>query len=161
MDRRSLTLVLAALVSVVAGASHLTAQSNPYAKLIGTWVMDSTNGADDKGLPKTEQLVFTRAGAGIRITATSDQGKGPSTSGFNCLAGGAMTDLGKSQSMRCTIQTTPDSVMYALDLVDGAKTSPVERGRLVVLPSGLLRDQYDAVSSTPPTHHRHIYHKVS
>jgi hypothetical protein len=160
MYRRSLTLALAALVSFFA-ASRLTAQSDPYAKLIGTWVMDSTNGADDRGLPKSEQLVFSRVGAGLRITATTDQGKGPSTSGFNCLAGGAMTDLGKGQSMRCTIKTSPDSVMYALDMIANGKTSPVERGRLVVLPSGLLRDQYDGVSSTPPTHHRHIYHKKS
>lgn len=160
MDRRSLTLVLA-FVSVAAAGSRLTAQSDPYAKLIGTWVMDSTNGADDRGLPKSEQLVFSRVGTGLRISATSDVGKGPSTSGFNCSAGGTTADLGEGRSMRCTIHASPDSVMYALDMIANGKTSPVERGRLVVLPSGLLRDQYDGVSSTPPTHHRHIYHKVA
>ena len=158
-----MTLVAVAVASLAAAAPRPTAQSDPFAKLIGTWVMDSTNGPDDKGLPKSEKLVFSRVGAALRITATEDNGQGPSTSGFNCLpAPGSSTDLGKGQSMRCTIRTTPDSVMYALDLVDSAKkTSPVERGRLVVLKSGLLRDQYDAVSESPATHHRHIYHRVS
>jgi hypothetical protein len=160
MDRRSLTLAFA-LVSVAAVGSRLTAQSDPYAKLIGTWVMDSTNGADDHGLPKSEQLVFSRSGAALRISATTYAGQGPSTSGFNCLPAPGASNGMEGQLMRCTIRATPDSVVYALDAVDGAKTSPVERGRLVVLPSGLLRDQYDGVSSTPPTHHRHIYHKQS
>jgi len=164
MDRRSLALSIAAVVSLAASAGRAAAQSNPYAKLIGKWVMDTTNGPDDKGLPKSETLVFSRISGGIRITATEDDGQGPSTSGFNCLAppSGGLNDQGKGQSIRCTVRPTADSVMYALDAIDSAKkTTPIERGRLVVQSNGLLRDQYDAMTDTPPTHHRHIYRKVS
>ena len=170
MAGRWVTLV-PALVLVSAGAGGSSpAQSNPYSKLIGTWVMDSTNGVDDKGLPKSEKLVFSRAGSALRITATEDDGAGPSTSTFNCPAAPAAdtTRMGPSMDAVCTIRPTADSVMYSIDMIDKSKSDvvqhwkaiPTERGRLVVQSNGLLRDQYDAMTDTPPTHHRHIYHKV-
>jgi hypothetical protein len=148
---------IGAVVLVVA-ADRLSAQTAP-AQLMGKWVMDTTNGADDQGLPKSETLVFSRTASGFRITSTTDEGQGASTSGFDCAPAGATTDLGGGQSMRCTIQITGDSVGYALDLLKGGKTIPTERGRLVVASTGhSLRDQYDALQAPkPPTHHRHIY----
>ncbi len=163
MNSRMLGLCIAALVSLAAAGSRPATQSDPYAKLIGTWVMDTTNGTDDKGLPKSETLVFSHVGAGLRISATTDEGKGASTSAFDCLPapGAGKTDLGDGKSMRCTIQTTPDSVAYSLNMIDNGKITPTEKGRIVVQPNGLLRDQYAALSGWTPTLHRHIYHKVS
>jgi hypothetical protein len=156
-------MLFAALALVSAGAGdHLPTQSSPYAKLIGTWVMDSTNGVDDKGLPSSEKLVFSVTRSTLRISATTDEGHGPWTSAFDCHDGsGAITDVGNGQSTKCVTRPTPDSVMYSLDMIDNGKTVPAEHGRLVVQPNGLLRDQYDELSeSGPATHHRHIYHKV-
>ena len=149
----------AALVLVVGGP--LSAQSAPLAKLMGTWVMDTTNGPDDHGLPKSETLVFAPTANGFRLTATTDDGQGPGTSTFACTTDGATTDVGGGRSMHCAVRLMSDSVLYALDAVKDGKTTPVERGRLIAAPSGhVLRDQYDALSEpNGPTHHRHIYAK--
>jgi hypothetical protein len=164
MDRRSLALCLALFIALDAVGGCAAAQPDQYTKLIGTWVMDTTNGPDDNGLPKSEKLVLSRKAAGLRITASEDDGQGASTSAFNCQGSpaGGITDLGKGQSMKCTVHPIADSVMYALDVINGTKkASPVERGWLVVQSNGLLRDEYDAFGGSASTHHRHIYHKVS
>jgi hypothetical protein len=137
------------------------AQSNPPPKLMGTWVMDSTNGPGDRGLPKSETLVFAAETSGFRLTATTDEGKGPSTSTFDCTTSGATTALNESQVMLCTIHVTGDSVLYTLDVLEKGQSVSAERGRLVIAPSGrTLRDQYDATTgSHAPVHHRHIYEK--
>jgi hypothetical protein len=137
------------------------AQSSPPAKLMGTWVMDTTNGPGDKGLPKSETLVFAPETNGFRLTATTDEGKGPSTSMFDCTTAGATTTLSETQVMLCTIHVTADSVLYTLDVLDKGQTVSAERGRLVISQSGrALRDQYDATAgSHAPVHHRHIYEK--
>ena len=138
------------------------APPGPYGKLIGTWVMDSTNGPDDNGLPKSEILVFARAAAGLRITATEDDGQGAGTSAFDCATGRGQTTSASGTSTQCTLRPMGDSVLYALDIRHGDSTIATERGRLVVLAAGhVLRDQYDATEgSRPATHHRHIYSRA-
>lgn len=149
----------------LAGALPLTAQRLPaqavFAKLAGTWVMDSTNGPDDHGLPKNETLVFSSAGSVLRIAATTDDGKGPDKSAFSCTTKGAMADLGGGFSARCTVHPFADSTLYAVDVLQGGKVVSGERGRIVPLSGGKrLRDEFDATDGdAPPTHHRHIYTK--
>lgn len=161
MHLGSLVLRGTAFAAFLTFASQLRAQSNPPAKLMGTWVMDSTNGPGDKGLPKSETLVFAPEANGFRLTATTDEGKGPSTSTFDCTTGGASTTLSETQVMLCTIHLTADSVLYTVDVLEKGQTVSAERGRLIVSPSGrALRDQYDATTgSHSPVHHRHIYEK--
>jgi hypothetical protein len=162
MAGRSMMLIAALVLLPAGAASRVSARSSPYSKLVGTWVMDSTNGPDDNGLPKSETLVFAVVGSTLRITATADEGNGSSTSIFKCHSGsGAANDLGKGMSAVCTLRNTPDSVMYDLVVSDSGKAVSSEKGRLVVRPDGLLRDQYEAISGTSPaTQHRHIYRKA-
>jgi hypothetical protein len=161
MPYRSLARRVAITLAVVATAGPLSAQTSAPAKLMGSWVMDTTNGSDDHGLPKSESLVFSLQPNGFHLVATEDDGKGPGTSTFDCAPGGASTTLSPTQVMLCTIHLTADSVLYTLDVLNNGQTVSTERGRLVVSQSGqMLRDQYDATSgSARATHHRHVYVK--
>jgi hypothetical protein len=165
MDRRSLSLIAMSALTLIALSDRLSAQSDATTKLVGTWVMDSTKGPGDNGLPKSETLVFSRSGSALRITATTDQGKGPSTGSFDCqpASGAAMPATNAGPSTRCTIRVTPDSVIYAIDAVKDGKATPVERGRLVVSAAGpTLRDEYQSNGATDQAnHHRHWYSKKS
>jgi len=159
--------LLLAFAAPLAGVSSQTlaatkAPTAPSAKLMGKWVMDTTNGADDHGLPKTETLVFAPLNNGFHLTATADDGQGPATSTFDCAPGGASTTLGANQVMLCTIHLTGDSLLYTVDVLNNGETVSTERGRLVLSASGqTLRDQYDATSgSAKATHHRHVYAKA-
>jgi len=131
----------------------------------GTWVMDTTNGPDDHGLPKSETLSFAPAATGFRLSVVEDDGKGPSNSAFDCSTAdsGAATAMGSGASMRCSVRTTPDSTFYALDMVAGGKIQPVERGRLVVIGEGRMRDEYDSMdpAGKPNGHHRHMYGRAA
>jgi len=161
MTRRLAIMVVAGLLALALPGQRLAAQPPAYARLSGTWVMDSTNGPDDHGLPKSEALVFSTAGPALQIAATEDDGKGPDKSAFSCTPKGSTADLGGGVSARCTVRAFADSTLYAVDVLQGGKVVSGERGRLVPLPGGKrLRDEYDATSSTAPaTHHRHIYTK--
>jgi hypothetical protein len=169
MAHRPFALRAIALVAIAIIAGQLPAQSNarakaqsgPPAKLMGKWVMDSTNGPGDHGLPKSETLVFSPEPNAFHLMVTEDDGQGPSTSNLECSPGGATTALSETEVMLCTIHVTADSVLYSLDALKNGQTVSTERGRLVVSPSGrVLRDQYDATTgSAAPTHHRHIYEK--
>ena len=162
MPLGSLVIRGTAMAALAALPSQLGAQSSPPPKLMGTWVMDSTNGPGDRGLPKSETLVFMAEANGFRLTATTDEGQGPSTSTFDCTTGGATTTLSATQVMLCTIHMTADSVLYTVDVLEKGHTVSAERGRLIVSPSGrMLRDQYDAsTGSHAPAHHRHIYREA-
>src|SRR5215469_10584674 len=132
-------------LALFASAGRLGAQASPPAKLMGKWVMDTTNGSDDHGLPKSETLVFSPQANGFHLIATTDDGQGPGTSTFDCAPGGASTTLSPTQVLLCTIHLMPDSVLYTVDVLTNGQTVSTERGRLVLAPSGqMLRDQYDA-----------------
>jgi hypothetical protein len=164
MDRRSLPLFIVGMLSWGIAGGRVAAQSDAYAKLVGTWVMDSTNGPDDKGLPKSETLKFSRVGKALRIAATTDEGTGASSSAFDCLtaAGGGTADVGNGVLTHCLPHPYADSVVYAIDVTKGGQIVATERGRLVVSGGGkTLRDEYDATSGAgAATHHRHIYTKT-
>lgn len=159
MSPRSLVLPGIAIVALAAAGNPLHAQATTLAKLMGRWSMDTTNGADDRGLPKSETLVFAPLPTGFRITATTDDGHGPATSTFDCAPSGGTTPLGPTDVMLCTIRVVGDSVLYTLDDLKNAQSVSTERGRLVVSSSThTLRDEYDAtVGSHKPTRHRHVY----
>jgi hypothetical protein len=161
MTRRLAILVIGGILALAVPGQQLTAQPAVYAKLSGTWVMDSTNGPDDHGLPKSETLEFSTAGPALRIAATEDDGKGPGKSTFDCTAKGATGDMGAGMTSRCTVHAYADSVVYAVDILKAGKVVAGERGRLVVYGGGTsLRDQYDATDGAgPATHHRHHYIK--
>jgi hypothetical protein len=161
MPYRTLARRAAIMLAIVAIAGPVSAQPSPPTKLMGKWVMDTTNGADDHGLPKSERLEFSPQPGGFHLIATTDDGQGPGTSTFDCAPGGASTTLSPTQVMLCTIHLTADSVLYTVDVLDNGQTVSTERGRLVISPSGeTLRDQYDAASgSKKATHHRHVYVK--
>jgi hypothetical protein len=154
-------LFIALLVAAASG--NASAQSDPYARLIGTWSVDSMNGAADVGLPKSQTLTFTRSGAIVGVAATTDDGQGPSTLFLNCSSAtkGATRDLGSGETARCTFRPTADSVLYTLVISKNGQTTTSENGRLVVSPSGhQLRDEYDATAKAgQPGHYRHIYSK--
>jgi hypothetical protein len=154
-------MVVTGMLALAVHGQRLSAQPPVYARLSGTWVMDSTNGPDDHGLPKSETLVFSTAGPALQIAATEDDGKGPDKSAFSCTPKGSTADLGGGLSARCTVHPFADSTLYAVDVLQGGKVVSGERGRLVPLAGGKrLRDEYDASSGTAPaTHHRHIYTK--
>ena len=155
MTRRLAIMVVAGTLALAVSSRRLAAQPGVYAKLAGTWVMDSTNGPDDHGLPKSETLVFSNAGQALQIAATTDDGKGPGKSAFECTTKGAAADAGGGASTHCTVHPYADSVVYAIDILQGGKVVAGERGRLVVSGAGKsLRDEYDATSGTgPSTHH--------
>jgi len=161
--RHHSAIALSSGLLLVLGAHAVAAQANAYRRIAGTWVMDSTNGPDDHGLPKSETLVFATTPQGVRITATEDDGKGPATSSFNCASvnGSAASAKGNASSTTCTVRATADSVAYALDVRNKGALVATERGRLVVSADGeSLRDEYDATDGPKPaTHHRHIYNK--
>jgi hypothetical protein len=161
MLSRSFAPAVAITLTAVATAGHLSAQASAPAKLMGKWVMDTTNGSDDHGLPKSETLVFSPQTGGFHLVATEDDGQGPGTSTFDCAPSGASTTLSPTQVALCTIHVTGDSVLYTVDVLNNGQTVATERGRLVVSPSGqMLRDQYDATAgSAKATHHRHMYVK--
>lgn len=165
MARRLAILCVVGLLPLALASGRLTAQSSVYAKLVGTWVMDSTNGVDDHGLPKSETLVFSRVGTSLRIAATTDDGSGPGSSAFSCVtaAGGGTTDAGNGVLTHCMPHPYADSVVYAIDVTKGGQIVATEHGRLVVSGGGkTLRDEYDATSGTgAATHHRHVYSKQS
>ncbi len=158
---RSFACSVAISLTFIATAGHLSAQTNAPAKLMGKWVMDTTNGSDDHGLPKSETLVFSPQTGGFHLVATEDNGQGPGASTFDCAPGGASTTLSPTEVALCTIHLTADSVLYTVDVLNNGQTVSTERGRLVVSPSGqMLRDQYDATAgSAKATHHRHVYAK--
>ena len=161
MPFRSFATGAAIVLAFAATAGALLAQTSGQAKLMGTWVMDTTNGSDDHGLPKSETLVFSPQANGFHLVSTEDDGQGPGTSNFDCAPGGASTTLSPTQVLLCTIHLMPDSVLYTVDVLDSGKTVSTERGRLVLSASGqMLRDQYDATTGAKKaTHHRHIYVK--
>jgi hypothetical protein len=148
-------------LSLFSLAGRLWGQPSPPAKLMGKWVMDTTNGSDDHGLPKSETLVFSTQANGFHLIATTDDGQGPGTSAFDCAPGGAPTTLSPTQVLLCTIHLTADSVLYMVDVLNNGQTVSTERGRLVVSSSGRsLRDQFDATAgSAKATHHRHVYER--
>ena len=117
MTRRLAIMAVAGTLVLAVSGGRLAAQPGVYAKLAGTWVMDSTNGPDDHGLPKSETLVFSSVGPALRIGATTDDGKGPEKSAFDCTAKGAMADAGGGASTRCTANPHADSVVYAVDIL--------------------------------------------
>jgi len=164
MDRRVLPLFIVGMLSLAIAGRRVAAQS-VYSKLAGTWVMDSTNGPDDKGLPKSETLAFSRVGKSLRISATTDEGTGAGTSAFDCVtdAGGGTTDAGNGVLTHCVPHAYADSVVYAVDVTKAGQIVATERGRLVLSAGGTtLRDEYDATSGGgAATHHRHIYTKKS
>ena len=152
--------ILTAFAALVAGGAPLGAQA--YSRLTGTWVMDSTNGPDDHGLPKSETLTFTPAAHGFDLTATEDDGQGPQTSKFSCVSTPSPSgSAGAESATECRLQPMRDSVRYMVDVRQNGKVVATERGRLVVSADGKqLRDQYDATEGTgAATHHRHIYNK--
>jgi hypothetical protein len=164
MDRRSLPLFLVGVLSMGIAGRRMAAQSDAYAKLVGTWVMDSTTGTGDHGLPKSETLVLARMGPSLHIAPTTDWGSGPVSTSFGCATTGVggVNDLGGGTSSHCTTHASADSIVYALDVSKGGKLVSTERGRLVVSAGGkTLRDEYDATDSagTAVTHHRHILTK--
>jgi hypothetical protein len=158
---RCVVLLLSSSVVVAISPARALAQTD-YSRLKGTWVMDTTNGPDDHGLPKSETLVFAPTANGFRLTSTEDDGQGPQTSNFDCTAAGAQTTSGSS-TVQCTVHPMRDSVGYAVDVRQNGKVVATERGRLIVASSGrTMRDEYDASDGgKPATHHRHIYSKHS
>jgi hypothetical protein len=154
-------LLVVALLAVVSG--NASAQSDPYAKLIGTWSIDSMNGTSYFGQTKTQTVAFKRSGAIVRIAATTDDGQGPSTLLLSCSAAthGATRDLGSGEIARCTLRPAADSIIYSLLISKNGLTIATEHGRLVVSPSGdVLRDEYDATTTAgEPGHYRYVYSK--
>jgi hypothetical protein len=153
-------VVVALLAAVCANAS---AQSDPYAKLIGTWSIDSMNGTAYVGQAKTQTVAFRRSGAIVHVAAITDDGQGPTTLLLSCSAAthGAARDLGSGEIARCTFRPAADSILYTLLISKNGETIATERGRLVVSPSGdILRDEYDATAkSGQPGHYRYVYSK--
>jgi hypothetical protein len=189
MVGRTLSLaVLGALAASVASARS-PGQSDPYAKLIGTWAVDAMAGVDDYGLPQSQTIAFSRSGTVIRVTLTTDDGTGPTSLVVNCspASGGATRDLGSGQSARCTLHPLADSILYALEVRKNSQIIASEHGRLVVSNAGTtLRDDYEstrgakvvatpsgtalrdnpdgtvgAVGSAELGHYRHVYRKQS
>jgi hypothetical protein len=183
MVRRTFASVVVGVLSLAVGMGRAHAQTDPYAKLIGTWAVDSMNGVDDNGLPKTQTIAFSRSGSVLHVTLTTDDGNGPTTLVVDCSAAavGATRDLCSGQSARCTLHPSADSIMYTLVVRKSGEIIASERGRLVVSQSGTrLRDDYDAtraklvLSPSGATllgdydttggsgqlgHHRHVYSK--
>ena len=159
MTPRLAIMVVAGTLALAVSGARLAAQPAIYAKLAGTWMYDSATAADDHGGPKSESIVFSIMGQALRVDATEDLGKGPVKSGFECTAKGRLRDTGNGVTTRCTMHPYADSVVYAIDILQGGKVVAGERGRLVVSGAGKsLRDEYDATSGTgPSTHHRHRY----
>ena len=157
MTRRLAIIAGAGALALVASSGPLAAQPPIYTKLAGTWAYDSATAPDDHGGPKSESIVFTITGQGLRVDATEDMGKGPVKSGFDCSAKGTLRDAGSGVMTRCTMHPFADSVVYAVDVLQDGKVVSGERGRLVVSGGGKsLRDEYDATDVTePPSHHRH------
>lgn len=164
MARRTLSLCVVGVLAL-ATSTRSRAQSDPYAKLIGTWSIDSMTGAGEGPLPKSETVAFSRSKPILRVTAISDEGQGPATTVFDCSSArrGTSRDLGDGQSARCTLHPTADSILYTLVIRKKGRITGTEHGRLVVSKSGsVLRDEYDeTVGSGPPMHRRHIYSKTS
>jgi hypothetical protein len=186
LAHRTLTLATIGALAAVAAAARSSSQSDPYSKLIGTWAVDSMNGADDYGVPKSQTIAFSRSGTVIHVTLTIDDGTGPTSLVVNCSAatGGAARNLGGGQSARCSLHPLADSIMYTLEVRKDSQIIASERGRLVVSNAGTtLRDDYDAtrgakVVATPSGaalrdnpfgavgaaqlgHYRHVYRKQS
>jgi hypothetical protein len=163
MPRLMFSVVSTGIFALASVTGRSRVQSDPYAKLIGTWSIDSMNGSGDLGLPKSQTVAFTRSGAIVRVAATTDDGQGPSTLLLDCSSAthGATRDLGSGQIARCRFRPTADSVMYTLVIRKNGQTIASEHGRLVVSPSGdQLRDEYDATTkSGQPGHYRHVYSK--
>jgi len=158
---RGLRVLVVSLFVLGVGADQLSSQPAAYQKLVGTWVMDSTNGTDDHGLPKSEKLVISTTATGIQIVATEDAGQGPGTSTIDCKSKPIAAPSGTGSSTQCSVRVVGDSVLYALDIRNNGTVVAGERGRLVVRSDGhTMRDQYNATEDTKPaTHHRHIYSK--
>lgn len=186
MVHRTLTLAVMGALAAAAATARSRGQSDPYAKLIGTWAVDSMNGADDNGLPISQTIAFSRSGTVIHVTLTIDDGTGPTSLMVNCSAAtrGATRDLGSGQSARCRLRPLADSIMYTLEVRKSTQIIASEHGRLVVSNAGTtLRDDYDAtrgakVVATPSGtalrdnspgavgaaelgHYRHVYRKQS
>ena len=158
-----LTLALATLALAVV-STKVPAQSDPYGKLIGTWSVDSMNGVNDVGMPKSQTLTLSHEGtAAIRVLAVTVDSTGRSTLDLLCSGAskGATRDIGSGEIARCTFRPTPDSVVYTLVIRKNGQTIASEQGRLVVSRSGSqLRDEYYApMPSGQPGHYRHIYTK--
>ena len=186
MVHRTLTLAVMGALAAAVAAARSPGQSDPYAKLIGTWAVDSMNGVDDNGLTRSQTIAFSRSGAVIHVTLTTDDGTGPISLVVNCspTTAGAIRDLGSGQSARCTLHPSADSILYTLEVRKSGQIIASERGRLVVSNAGTtLRDDYDAtrgakVVATPSGaalrndsdrtaasgevgHYRHVYRKQS
>jgi hypothetical protein len=166
--RRLDVLVACGVVLLLCTAVRLSGQTGDYGRVVGTWVMDSTNGPDDHGLPKSEKLVITTTTraiqSGIQIVVTEDDGRGPSTSTLDCRSARAPAPSTSGSATQCTVSTAGDSLMYQVMSFSNGDLVAAEQGRLVVLSGGRwMRDEYDAVEGggKPATHHRHIYRKTA
>ena len=185
ISRPLAAVAVAAIAAIAAAAAALPSadQGDPYAKLIGTWAVDSMNGVDDAKQPRNQTIAFARAGPVIRVTLTTDDGTGPTSLVVNCspAAGGARRNLGSGQSARCGLHPVADSILYTLEVRKGSQIIASEHGRLVVFSGGtMLRDDYEstrgatvvatpsgaavrdapgAVGSAELGHYRHVYSK--
>jgi len=168
--RRLNVVVVCGVALLGVTAVRLSAQTGDYRRVVGTWVMDSTNGPDDHGLPKSEKLVITTTTrgiqTGIQILVTEDDGSGPSTSTLDCRSAlaPAPAPSASGSAVQCAVSTAGDSVMYAVKSFQNGDLVAAEQGRLVVLSGGRwMRDEYDAVEAggRPATHHRHVYRKTA
>ena len=116
MPYRSLARRVAITLAVVATAGPLSAQTTAPAKLMGSWVMDTTNGSDDHGLPKSESLVFSPQPNGFH--SRRDLGRWKRT---------GHVDL-RLRTRRGVDDTQPDDGHVVHHSPDGGQR-PVHRGR--------------------------------
>jgi hypothetical protein len=147
-------------LGVAIPSARLTAQSDPIAKLVGTWVRDSATGPDDRAPPNGETVGFSRVGAMLRLIEKLGPAAHP-TPPLDCAIGRAAPKPGAEGSRGCTMSVAGGAVDYFVWHSASGKIVPEERGHLVPSADGRsLRDEFEGYHPDAKTsHHRHVYHR--
>jgi len=154
--------VIVAGLAIAAPTSRLTAQADPTAKLVGTWVRDSATGPDDRTPPNGETVRFSRVGPMLRLVEQLGPAAKP-TAPLDCAIGGAAPKPGAEGSRGCRLSVGAAGIDYFVWHAASGKVVPEERGHLVWSADGRsLRDEFEVYHPDAKTsRHRHTYHRTA
>jgi predicted alpha/beta superfamily hydrolase len=106
---------------------------DPLARLLGTWVRDSSSGMPPSG----ETLVLTPVGDGLRIVVRAGGPTGATLTDYGCRrAPDSSAAVASGEGGRCVVTVAGDSVHYTVSGSRNGAIVAVERGVLAPSPSG-------------------------
>lgn len=157
-----MTKTLALLAGLAFVNASRPAQSDPLARLTGTWIRDSATGPDDAKVPMGGVVILGRDGTTLRLTEKASLTANPTVE-LDCRLARSKAARPLNVSGRgCALTIEEGRAGYAVYLVKDGKAVDLERGVLVVATDGVrFADEFTQhEAGGAVTRHRHVYRKV-